>query len=95
MCSGLSPWAVSESMAYGFGTVSTATPSCCSCYMLTFTSGPIVGKQMIVQAVNINSNVAPNQFAIAVSTLVILPCSYSPDSSCIDSGWWLWSKRRM
>ncbi|KAA6414654.1 MAG: glycoside hydrolase family 45 [Lasallia pustulata] len=53
-------------MAYGFATVSTATPSCCSCYLLTFTSGPIVGKQIIVQAVNVNSNVAVNQFAIAI-----------------------------
>lgn len=71
MCTDLSPWAVSESMAYGFATVSTATPSCCSCYLLTFTSGPIVGKQIIVQAVNVNSNVAVNQFAIAVSAFTI------------------------
>lgn len=95
MCSDLSPWAISDSLAYGFATVSTATPSCCSCYMLTFRSGPIVGKQMIVQAVNINSNVPTNHFAIAVSTVNILPYEPSPNTLCIDSRWWLWPQRRM
>lgn len=95
MCSNLSPWAIAESMAYGFASVSTATPSCCSCYMLTFTSGPIVGKQMVVQAVNINSNVSPNQFAIAVSYVDILRYNPSSHTLYIDSRWWLWPQRRM
>lgn len=95
MCSDLSPWAIGESMAYGFATVSNASPSCCSCYMLTFTSGPIVGKQMVVQAVNGNSDVSADQFAILVSSDTFLRYSCSSNSSCTDSGRWLWPQRRV
>ena len=66
MCSSQSPWAVSDSLAYGFAAVSAASPACCQCYELTFTSGPVNGKKMIVQATNTGSDVSSTQFDIAV-----------------------------
>ena len=95
MCSDLSPWAISDSLAYGFASVTTANPSCCSCYMITFTSGSIVGKQMIVQAVNTSSDGATNQFDIAVSVLTLLPCNCLSDPSCTDPRGWIWPQRRV
>ncbi|MCJ1253684.1 hypothetical protein MMC24_001496 [Lignoscripta atroalba] len=66
MCSNQSPWAVSDSLAYGFAAVTSAKPTCCQCYQLTFTSGPISGKKMIVQATNTGTDVATNSFDIAM-----------------------------
>jgi len=49
MCSDQSPWAVNDTMAYGFAAVSipggTESSWCCACYELTFTSTAIVGKK--------------------------------------------------
>ncbi|CAE6409405.1 unnamed protein product [Rhizoctonia solani] len=43
-CSNNSPWAVNDSLAYGFAAVKlqggTESSWCCQCYELTFTSGP-------------------------------------------------------
>ncbi|ELR03609.1 hypothetical protein GMDG_06259 [Pseudogymnoascus destructans 20631-21] len=54
MCSNESPWAVSDSLAYGYAAVSIAGGTeaswCCAYYELTFTSDPVSGKKMIVQA---------------------------------------------
>ena len=69
MCSDQTPWGVTDNLAYGFAAVSAASPKCCQCYQLTFTSGPISGKQMIVQATNTGGDVAATQFDIAVSRL--------------------------
>ncbi|KAK0729250.1 glycoside hydrolase [Apiosordaria backusii] len=56
MCSNQSPWAVNETVAYGWAAVNIAGSNeaawCCSCYELTFTSGPVAGKKMVVQATN-------------------------------------------
>ena len=67
MCSSQSPWAVSDDLAYGFAAVTEANPSCCQCYQLTFTSGVIKGKKMIVQATNTGNDVNGAQFDLAVS----------------------------
>lgn len=67
MCSDQSPWAVSDDLAYGFAAVSAGSPSCCTCYQLTFTSGAISGKKMIVQATNTGTDVSSAQFDLAVS----------------------------
>lgn len=68
MCSDQSPWAVNDNLAYGFAAVSSGSaPSCCSCYQLTFTSGAIKGKKMIVQATNTGNDVSSTQFDLAVS----------------------------
>jgi hypothetical protein len=55
-CANNSPWAVNDTFSYGFvgaylkgGDESTW---CCGCYQLSFTSGPVKGKSMIVQASN-------------------------------------------
>lgn len=75
MCSNESPWAVSSSLSYGYAAVNIAGGSesswCCACYQLTFTSGPVAGKQMIVQATNTGGDLGSNQFDISVSQ----PCS--------------------
>jgi hypothetical protein len=66
MCSDQSPWAVSDSLAYGFAAVSIPNESesdwCCACYELTFTSTSIAGKKMIVQATNTGGDLAQGQF---------------------------------
>lgn len=75
-CFNLAPWAVSDTLAYGFA----ATPvsnSCGKCYQLDFTgegqhnpadpgSASLAGKSMIVQAVNIGYDVGNNQFDILI-----------------------------
>lgn len=70
MCSSQTPWAVSDSMSYGFAatTIAGGTEAswCCACYQLTFTSGPVAGKQMIVQTTNTGGDLSSNQFDIAV-----------------------------
>lgn len=71
MCSDQSPWAVNHHLAYGFASVNANNPACCTCYQLTFTSGPIKGKEMIVQATNTGYDVGSSQFDIAVSSYLI------------------------
>ncbi|EME46279.1 glycoside hydrolase family 45 protein [Dothistroma septosporum NZE10] len=70
MCSSQSPWAVSDSLAYGFAAVSapggSESSTCCACYELTFTSTAIAGKKMIVQATNTGSDVSEGQFDLAM-----------------------------
>ncbi|CAE6518919.1 unnamed protein product [Rhizoctonia solani] len=55
-CANHSPWAVNDNLSYGFAAVKlqggTEASWCCQCYELTFTSGPVQGKKMIVQATN-------------------------------------------
>lgn len=68
MCSDQSPWIVGPNLAYGFASVSAWGSNCCQCYQLTFTSGAVAGKKMIVQATNTGYDVGPTQFDIAVST---------------------------
>ncbi|KAG9232447.1 glycoside hydrolase family 45 protein [Amylocarpus encephaloides] len=70
MCSSNSPWAVSEDLAYGYAatTIQGGREStwCCACYELTFTSGAVRGKKMVVQATNTGGDLAANQFDIAM-----------------------------
>ena len=76
MCSNESPWAVSDSLAYGFAAVSAGSPKCCQCYKLTFTSGPVNGKVMIVQATNTGNDVGSASFDLAVRDAPLL--SFQP-----------------
>jgi hypothetical protein len=73
MCSTQTPWAISDTLAYGFAatTISGGTEAswCCACYQLTFTSTSIAGKTMIVQATNTGGDLGENQFDLAVSPL--------------------------
>lgn len=69
-CSNESPWAVTDDLAYGYAAVNIAGGSeaswCCACYELTFTSGAVAGKKMIVQATNTGGDLAGNQFDISI-----------------------------
>lgn len=70
MCSNQSPWAVNDTVSYGWAAVKlsgqTETTWCCACYELTFTSGPVSGKKMIVQASNTGGDLGDNHFDLAV-----------------------------
>ncbi|CAI4218634.1 unnamed protein product [Parascedosporium putredinis] len=70
-CCKPSPWAVDDNLAYGWAAVringQTESDWCCACYELTFTSGPVNGKKMIVQATNTGGDLGENHFDIAVS----------------------------
>lgn len=71
MCSNQSPWAVNETVSYGWAAVKLAGSNeatwCCACYELTFTSGPVQGKKMVVQASNTGGDLGQNHFDLAVS----------------------------
>lgn len=70
------PWAVTPDLAYGFAAVSISGGNeaswCCACYEITFTSGPVAGKKMIVQATNTGGDLGSNHFDIAVSFLNLI-----------------------
>jgi hypothetical protein len=72
MCSNESPWAVSDTLSYGYAAVNIAGGTeaswCCACYELTFISGPVAGKKMIVQATNTGGDLGANHFDLAVSS---------------------------
>lgn len=76
MCTNQSPWAVSDTLSYGFAATTIAGGSesswCCACYELTFTSGPVSGKKLVVQATNTGGDLGANQFDLAVSSLFLL-----------------------
>ncbi|KAI0134192.1 beta-1,4-endoglucanase [Xylariales sp. AK1849] len=69
-CSDNSPWAVSDDLAYGFAATSisggTESSWCCACYKLTFTSGAVSGKTMVVQSTNTGGDLGSNQFDILI-----------------------------
>jgi len=76
MCSNQSPWALDEQTAYGWAAVNIAGSNeatwCCACYELTFTSGPVQGKRMIVQASNTGGDLGNNHFDLAVGFFYFL-----------------------
>ncbi|KAK2809117.1 hypothetical protein FQN50_004171 [Emmonsiellopsis sp. PD_5] len=70
-CANQSPWAVNDTFSLGFsGVFITEHASdlwCCACYELTFTSGAVKGKKMVVQAHNSAFDIPTvNRFPIAV-----------------------------
>lgn len=76
MCYGLTPWSVSATLAYGFAATSSGDV-CGRCYQLQFTgashnggddqgSKALLGKTMVVQAINIGFDVGGGQFDIAI-----------------------------
>jgi hypothetical protein len=70
MCANQQPWAVSATLAYGFAAVSIAGQSesdwSCACYKLDFTTAPLVGKSMIVQATNTGSDLGGGHFDLTI-----------------------------
>ncbi|KAI1813671.1 glycoside hydrolase family 45 protein [Poronia punctata] len=67
-CTNFSPWAVDDNLAYGFAATKlsggTEDSWCCGCYELSFTSGPVSGKKMIVQSTNTGGDLGDNHFDI-------------------------------
>lgn len=57
-------------MAYGFAAAVIAGSNqyewCCSCYQLTFTGGPVAGRQMIVQVTNTGHDLGHDHFDIQI-----------------------------
>jgi hypothetical protein len=82
-CSNQQPWAINDTMSYGYAGVFIQPDLtsggiegawCCACYQLDFTSDPLRGKSLIVQASNTAYDVTTtNRFSLAVSLL--LHCS--------------------
>ncbi|KAI8075435.1 endo-beta-D-1,4-glucanase [Gilbertella persicaria] len=66
MCNNNQPWAVNDDLAYGFAAASIAGSNeagwCCGCYELTFTSGAVSGKKMVVQVTNTGGDLGSNHF---------------------------------
>ncbi|RSL63967.1 putative endoglucanase type K [Fusarium sp. AF-6] len=65
-CTNYSPWAVNDNLAYGFAATKLSGGSeatwCCACYSLTFTTGPVKGKTMVVQSTNTGGDLGENHF---------------------------------
>lgn len=70
MCTDQRPWAVSETLSYGYAAASiqglTEAEWCCRCYALTFTSELVKGKQMVVQVTNTGGDLEENHFDIQI-----------------------------
>ncbi|KAG4075111.1 hypothetical protein HA402_013513 [Bradysia odoriphaga] len=69
-CNNNQPWAVNSNLAYGFVAGRITGQSewdwCCACYELTFTSGPVNGKKMVVQVTNTGGDLGENHFDIQI-----------------------------
>ncbi|XP_060522949.1 endoglucanase-like [Cylas formicarius] len=69
MCNKQQPYAVSDTLAYGFAAASFTGGAdvnfCCSCFLLTF-QGQLQGKQMVLQVTNTGGDLGQNQFDIAL-----------------------------
>lgn len=72
MCYSFAPWAVSDTLSYGFVAAAGGNYSCGRCYQFTFTgdgsasSGSIKGKSMVVQVLNTGGDVADSQFDLLI-----------------------------
>ncbi|MDR1813110.1 MAG: hypothetical protein LBQ87_09820 [Candidatus Fibromonas sp.] len=64
-CMDQAPWAVDDSLSYGFA-ASHTTGDCGKCYELQFTSGSVLGKTMVVMISNIGGDVKPGQFDLMI-----------------------------
>jgi hypothetical protein len=84
LCSEQQPWAINDTLSYGFAGA-FVTPDltgggiedawCCACYQLDFTSDPLRGKSMIVQASNTAYDLqTSNRFTLAVRLPEPEPC---------------------
>ncbi|NDC96230.1 hypothetical protein EB118_23685 [bacterium] len=69
-CNTNTPFSVNSNMSYGFAAASIVSQTekdwCCACYQLTFTSGPVVGKKMIVQITNTGYDLQNNHFDLEI-----------------------------
>ncbi|KAI6198649.1 Cellulase [Aphelenchoides besseyi] len=69
-CSTQQPWAVNDTTSYGFAAANIGGSSesqwCCACYKLTFTSGPVSGKDFVVQVTNTGADLGSNHFDLQI-----------------------------
>nr|ACN42745.1 beta-1,4 endoglucanase 3 short form [Bursaphelenchus xylophilus] len=69
-CSTEQPYAVNDTLSFGFAAVKLAGGSestwCCACYELTFTSGSVAGKKFVIQATNTGGDLGDNHFDLAI-----------------------------
>jgi hypothetical protein len=80
MCNNQQPWAINANVSYGFAAANivglTETDWCCTCYALTFTSGPVAGQQFVVQITNTGGDLGSNQFDLAIPGKILLSISW-------------------
>lgn len=71
-CNNNQPWAINDNLSYGFAAArmagKTEADLCCKCFQWTFTSGPVVGKKMVIQVTNTGEdlNSAENHFDLQI-----------------------------
>ncbi|KAL2259227.1 hypothetical protein VTK26DRAFT_7175 [Humicola hyalothermophila] len=69
-CADHSPWALNDNLSYGFAATALAGGTeaswCCACYALTFTSGPVAGKTMVVQSTSTGGDLGNNHFDLNI-----------------------------
>nr|BAF57355.1 putative glycosyl hydrolase family45 [uncultured symbiotic protist of Hodotermopsis sjoestedti] len=70
MCANQIPRAVNDSYAIGFAAAAISgwneAQACCSCIELTFTSGAVSGKKLVVLVTNTGGDLGSNQFDLAI-----------------------------
>ena len=69
-CANEQPWQIDDTTSYGFAAVSLQGEDkstwCCACYNLTFTSGLVQNRTMVIQAVSVVSGNEENTFDLFV-----------------------------
>ncbi len=69
-CNNQQPWSVNSTLSYGYAAAAIAGSSesgwLCACYKLTFNSGTVSGKQMVVQVTNTGGDLSSNQFDLLI-----------------------------
>jgi hypothetical protein len=64
------PFAVSDDVAFGFAAAvvqgKPETATCGACYLLTFTSGPVQGKKLVVQVTNTGFDLGADHFDLQI-----------------------------
>jgi hypothetical protein len=72
-CYSMAPWSVSDTLSYGYAATGNGNPYCGKCFQFDFTgagdnsrAAALQGKSMIVQIINIGSDVASTQFDLLI-----------------------------
>jgi hypothetical protein len=64
------PWQINTTFSLGFAathiTGGSESSWCCACYLLTFTSTPVVGKKLLVQVTNTGGDLGNNHFDLQI-----------------------------
>ncbi|CAF3031824.1 unnamed protein product [Rotaria sp. Silwood2] len=70
MCNDQQPWSINSTFSYDFAAAHIINHGeadwCCACYSLIFTSGPVVGKELIVQVINTGDDLDDNHFDLQI-----------------------------